>query len=105
MSTEPCESKECIESPQKFFVYILECGDGMYYTGQTSRLPERILEHMHGNGGRYTRGRLPVRLCLVEQYESRGDAMRRERQIKKMTRRQKKELITVAKNFQVERNE
>ncbi len=78
---------------QKFYVYILECGDGTYYTGQTSRLAERTLEHMRGNGGRYTRGRLPARLCYTERYESRGDAMRRERKIKKMSRKQKEELI------------
>lgn len=83
-----------------YYVYILEClgttlksGGHPYYTGQTSRLPSRVLEHIHGNGGRYTRGRLPVRLCLVEQYESRGDAMRREHQIKKLSRKQKEELL------------
>ncbi len=80
---------------KKFFIYILECGDRnrTYYTGQTSRLSERILEHMAGNGGAYTRGRLPVRLCHAEQYDSRGDAMRRERQIKRMSRKQKEELV------------
>lgn len=76
-----------------YYVYILECGDGSYYTGQTARLSERVLEHMRGDGGRYTRGRLPVRLCHAERYDSRGDAMRRERRIKKMTRKQKEELI------------
>ena len=94
MPTEPSESKECIESPQKFFTYILECDDGTFYTGQTSRLAGRVLEHMCGGGARYTKGRLPVRLCYTEQCDSRGDAMRRERQIKKMSREQKKELIS-----------
>ncbi len=77
----------------KFFVYILECRGGTYYTGQTSRLSERILEHMKGKGGRYTRGRLPAKLCYAEECSTRGDAMRRERQIKKMSRKQKEELI------------
>jgi len=81
------------ETEPKFFVYILECGDGTFYTGQTSRLPERVLEHMQGRGGRYTRGRLPVALVYAEECPTRADAMRRERQIKKMNREQKTELI------------
>ncbi len=80
---------------KKFFVYILECSDKnrTLYTGQTARLTERILEHMRGDGGRYTRGRLPVVLVHAETYPTRGEAMKRERQIKKMTRKQKERLI------------
>lgn len=80
---------------KKFFVYILVCSDKnrTLYTGQTARLAERVLEHMRGDGGRYTRGRLPVVLVHAEEYPTRGDAMRRERQIKKMTKKQKEGLI------------
>lgn len=78
---------------KKFFVYILKCRDGTFYTGQTSRLPERIIDHMRGEGARYTRGRLPVVLVHAEEYPTRGEAMKRENQIKRMSRRQKKELI------------
>lgn len=79
---------------KKFFVYILEClRDGTFYTGQTSRLAERTLEHMKGEGARYTRGRLPVALVHVEIFPTRGEAMKREQQIKRMSRKQKEELI------------
>ena len=78
---------------REFFTYILECGDGTLYTGQTAYLSKRILEHMAGKGGRYTRGRLPVKLCHAERHKTRGDAIRREQQIKKMSRKQKEELI------------
>lgn len=78
----------------KFYVYILQCRkDWTYYTGQTSRLVERIVEHMQGKGARYTKGRLPVALVHVEILPTRGDAMRRELQIKRMSRKQKEELI------------
>jgi len=88
---ESCENGERVK---KFWVYILRCGkDNTLYTGQTSHLAERVLEHMHGKGARYTRGRLPVALIYAEEYSSRGDAMRRERQIKMMSRKQKEELI------------
>jgi len=78
---------------KKFFVYILECAGGTFYTGQTSRLPERIIDHMRGEGARYTRGRLPVVLVHAEEYPTRGEVMKRENQIKRMSRKQKKELI------------
>ena len=78
---------------QTFWVYILECRDGSFYTGQTSRLSQRILEHIKGQGSRYTRGRKPCRLCYTEQYKTRGDAMRRELEIKKLSHKQKYNLI------------
>lgn len=82
----------------KYWVYILKCGSNeTFYTGQTSRLSERILEHMQGKGARYTRGRLPVALVYAEEQPTRGDAMRRENQIKKMSRKQKIELIKTFK--------
>ena len=85
--------------PQTFWVYILECRGGTYYCGQTSRLPERILEHMAGKGAKYTRGkRMPCKLCYAKDYPTRGEAMKRERQIKRMSRKQKEELINATKD-------
>lgn len=77
----------------QYYTYILLCRGNVLYTGQTSNLNKRLLEHSSGMGGRYTRGRLPVKLCYTEQYESRGAAMRREQQIKKMSRKKKEELL------------
>ncbi|NBU69061.1 MAG: GIY-YIG nuclease family protein [Verrucomicrobia bacterium] len=44
------------------WVYVLECGDGSFYTGWTNDLPRRVRTHQAGKGGKYTRSRLPVRL-------------------------------------------
>jgi putative endonuclease len=49
--------------------------------------------HNSGNGAKYTRGRLPVKLVYFESYETREEAMRRESKIKRMSRNQKIELI------------
>lgn len=70
-------------------VYILRCGDGSLYTGWTNDLPHRLAMHQSGRGGKYTRSHLPVELYYYEEHETRHDAMRREREIKQMTRGEK----------------
>jgi putative endonuclease len=77
-------------------VYILECSDGTLYTGWTNNLNKRLDTHNSGNGAKYTRGRLPVKLVYTETIAERGLALKRERQIKKMTRAEKLTLINSA---------
>jgi len=77
-----------------YFVYLLECGDGSYYCGYTGDLSARVKEHNAGNGGKYTRSHRPVRLVYSEKFETRKMAVHREIEIKKFTRKQKKELIS-----------
>lgn len=76
-----------------FYVYILLCEDGSFYTGYTKNIDMRIELHARGKGARYTRMHKPERLAYVELFDSRAKAMRREREIKKMTRQQKLDLI------------
>lgn len=77
-----------------WFVYLLRCAGGTLYAGITNDLERRLQAHRAGRGARYTRGRLPLELVYREQAPSRGAATRREREIKRLTRRQK--LILVA---------
>jgi len=77
------------------FCYIVQCSDGTYYTGWTTDPDRRIKTHNKGRGAKYTKMRLPVKLVYVEEQPDRTSAMKRERAIKKMTRSQKKKLITV----------
>jgi putative endonuclease len=76
-----------------YIVYLLQCSDSSYYTGQTNNLQKRLRQHNEGLGGRYTRSRMPVALVYKEYHVTRREAMQREVQIKKMTRRQKEELF------------
>lgn len=76
-----------------YFVYILQCSDGKLYTGYTKNLEERLKQHREGKGSRFVRSRLPVKLVYTERYGDRGEAMGREREIKKMSRQEKIELI------------
>ncbi|MBU4224951.1 MAG: GIY-YIG nuclease family protein [Chloroflexi bacterium] len=76
-----------------FFCYILECADGTYYTGWSTDPERRAQQHNAGHGARYTRTRLPVKLVYVERQPDRVSVMKRERQIKGMTRAEKTALL------------
>jgi putative endonuclease len=75
-----------------FFCYIVECADGTYYTGWSTDPERRARQHNRGQGARYTRSRLPVRLVYVEECPDRASAMRREIQIKHLGREAKDKL-------------
>ncbi|MGD0477373.1 MAG: GIY-YIG nuclease family protein [Nitrososphaerales archaeon] len=73
----------------RHFVYMLECSDGTLYTGYTTDVGRRLHQHNSGKGARYTRSRTPVKLVFRERFRSRGDALRREIQVKRMSRSSK----------------
>ncbi|MBN1244935.1 GIY-YIG nuclease family protein [Candidatus Bathyarchaeota archaeon] len=76
-----------------FYVYILLCRDGSFYTGYTKDIDERTRLHESGKGARYTRTHKPKQVAYVELFESRAKAMKREREIKKLSHQQKLNLI------------
>lgn len=76
-----------------FYVYILRCADDTLYTGYTDNPERRLRVHNAGKGAKYTRSRLPVELVYRETLEDKSAALRREREIKKLTRAQKLALI------------
>ena len=73
-------------------VYLARCADGSLYTGITTDPVRRLAEHNRGGGAAYTRSRLPVVLVYLEQAEDRGQALRREHAIKRMSRADKEAL-------------
>ena len=76
-------------------VYVLRCGDNTFYTGVTTDIDRRVDEHNFNDklAASYTRGRRPVELVYTEDCEDRGEALRREMDIKKLKRKQKEALI------------
>jgi predicted GIY-YIG superfamily endonuclease len=74
------------------YVYLLRCADNSLYVGDTSDLATRERHHNEGRGGSYTAKRRPVQIVYAEHYNSREEALRRERQIKRWSS-QKKELL------------
>jgi len=73
--------------------YILRCVDGSYYCGISNNVTRRILVHNSGKGSKYVRSRLPAILVYEEECGSKSNALKRERQIKHMSRQQKILLI------------
>ncbi len=72
-----------------WFVYVLLCSDGTFYTGATNNLEKRFLEHKKGIGGRYTRSRKVIKIIYSEKFSSRGEALRKESEIKSWSRQKK----------------
>ncbi len=81
-----------------YYTYILKCGDGTLYCGYTADLKKRLDTHNRGEGAKYTASRLPVELVYFEELDSKSQAMKRECQIKKLTRSEKLKLIAENEN-------
>lgn len=76
-----------------FWVYILRCTDGSYYTGHTENLEQRLTEHQAGQVGGYTATRRPVRLVFSEAFSTREEALAAERRIKGWSRKKKEAMM------------
>ena len=74
-------------------VYIVQCVDGTFYTGITNSLERRLKQHNAGTASRYTRYRLPVTLIYQEVQPTKSTALKRELEIKKLSRKAKQRLI------------
>ncbi|MFW2830032.1 GIY-YIG nuclease family protein [Sphingomonas sp. ID0503] len=72
-----------------FWVYILECSDGRFYTGHTDDLEARVSQHQAGRGADFTVRRLPVRLVWADHAGTREEALAFERQLKGWSRAKK----------------
>ena len=77
----------------KNVTYILKCNDNSLYTGWTNDITHRLKMHNEGKGAKYTRGRGPVELVYLEEFETKQVAMSREAKIKRLTRKEKLLLI------------
>ncbi|NIP67102.1 GIY-YIG nuclease family protein [Candidatus Bathyarchaeota archaeon] len=75
-----------------YYVYILLCQDDSYYTGYTKDVEQRMERHRKGLGARYTRMHKPEEIAYLEEFESRGQAMKREREIKSFSHDRKQRL-------------
>jgi len=76
-----------------FYVYILRCTDGSLYCGYTNDVEKRFEKHKSGKGAKYTKSHPPLEVVYVEEFENKSDAMKREFEIKSMTRSQKENLF------------
>lgn len=75
------------------YTYIVKCKDGSLYTGWTNDLEKRIIAHNEGKGAKYTKSRRPVTLVYYETFATKEEAMSREYHIKRMSRKEKEDII------------
>jgi len=80
--------------PWKWYVYLIECKDGTYYTGMTWKPDVRLTQHVSKFGSRYTAKHGVKKLVHLEEYEDFEQARRRERQIKDWSQVKKRKLIS-----------
>lgn len=85
------------EPVDRWFVYVARCADGSLYCGIAKNVRARIAEHDAGKGAKYTRGRGPLTVCATRRCSSKGDALRLELAIKKLSRSQKEKLVPKTK--------
>ena len=76
-----------------WYLYILRCRDGSLYTGITTDVEKRFAAHSEGKGAKYTRGRGPLELAYREECGDHSTALKREVEIKKLSREEKEKLI------------
>ena len=90
------EAAASTPSPQRHFMYVIECADGTLYTGYTTDVAARFARHCAGTGAKYTRGRGPLNLLASAEFETKHDAMSAEYRFKRLSRDQKDALLARA---------
>ena len=76
-----------------YYLYILRCGDNTVYTGIAADVDKRLAVHQSGKGAKYTRGRGPLTVVYREKCDDKSAALRREREVKALSRKEKLALI------------
>lgn len=78
-----------------YFTYLLTCADKTLYCGSTNNLEKRLKQHngLLAGGAKYTKGKQPVQLVYVEEFSTKSEALRREAEIKRLTRKEKEKLL------------
>ncbi len=78
---------------QVWYLYMIRCADGTLYTGITTDVDKRFEAHASGKGAKYTRGRGPLTLVYREEGGDHSSALKRELEVKSMTRQQKEAFL------------
>jgi len=80
---------EQLQMPETHYVYLACCANGALYVGYTTNVERRIAAHNAGRGGHYTRANRPVVLVTTWSFNSKAEALRAERVVKRLPRERK----------------
>lgn len=78
---------------KKYFTYILLTEQNTLYCGYTDDVEKRFQAHLEGKGAKYTRSHKPIKIVYQKEFETKSDALKEERRIKKLSRFEKLKLI------------
>jgi len=76
-----------------YYIYVLHCKDGSYYTGSTNNVEKRFKDHLLGKGARYTKSHKPIEIIYQEEFSTKSEALKREVEIKNWSREKKEKLV------------
>lgn len=83
-----------MKTGHNYYVYIVQCNDGLYYTGVTNDLDRRLWEHNTGYvTDCFTYKRRPVELKYHQHFTDINNAIALEKQIKGWSRKKKEALF------------
>ena len=84
-----------------YWVYMVRCSDGTLYTGSAADVDKRAKVHNAKKGAKYTRSRTPVTVVYREECGDKSAALKRECEIKKLTRQEKLKLISETEKTEI----
>lgn len=76
-----------------YYIYILLCSGGTYYTGSTNNVEKRFKDHLSGKGARYTKSHKPEKIAYKEEFATKSEALKREAEIKGWSKAKKEALV------------
>lgn len=80
---------------KKYYIYILLTEQNTLYCGYTDDVEKRFQTHLAGKGAKYTRSHKPVKIVYQQEFNTKSEAMKEERRIKKLSHKDKLELINL----------
>ncbi|OGI27849.1 MAG: hypothetical protein A2287_00800 [Candidatus Melainabacteria bacterium RIFOXYA12_FULL_32_12] len=84
---------------KNFYTYILLTVNNKFYCGYTDNLEKRFQQHLSGKASKFTRANKPLKFIYTREYLTKSDAMKEEYRIKRLSRKQKEELIRTSHNL------
>lgn len=78
---------------KKYYTYLILTENNTFYCGYTDDVEKRFQAHLNGKGAKYTRANKPIRIVYQKEFLTKSDAMKEEARIKKMSHKEKTELL------------
>lgn len=74
---------------KNWYIYLVKCSDGSFYTGITNDVSKRMKSHASGKGSKYIRSRGFEKVLFIKECESRSEALKKEYFVKQLKQEQK----------------